>query len=150
MRTGQHGRPFRMFKFRTMREDAEASTGAVWASEDDPRVTRLGRFLRRSRIDELPQLWNVIRGQMSLVGPRAERPELDARLVREIPFYRQRYQVKPGLSGWAQIKYRYGASVQDTNEKLQYDLFYIKHRSLLLDTEIILKTIAIALRQAGR
>jgi len=149
-RTGQHGRPFRIVKFRTMRADAEAATGAVWASEDDPRVTRLGRILRRTRVDELPQLWNIVLGQMSLVGPRAERPELDARLSREIPFYRQRYQVKPGLSGWAQIKYRYGASVQDTAEKLQYDLYYIKNRSLLLDAEIILKTIAISLKQRGR
>jgi len=130
--------------------DAEVYTGAVWAVEGDPRITRVGNFLRKTRIDEVPQFWNVIRGHMSLVGPRAERPEFDTRLTEEIPFYRQRYLVKPGLSGWAQIKYRYGASVQDSIEKLRYDLYYIKNRSVLLDLEVILKTIWISLRQAGR
>jgi exopolysaccharide biosynthesis polyprenyl glycosylphosphotransferase len=149
-RTGQGGKVFSIVKFRTMRADAEARTGAVWAKENDPRVTRLGRLLRKTRIDELPQLWNIIRGQMSLVGPRAERPEIDERLAQEVPFYKQRYLIKPGLSGWAQIKYQYGASVRDSTEKLQYDLYYIKHRSLMLDLEIILKTLAISLRQQGR
>ncbi|HXV27032.1 MAG TPA: sugar transferase [Candidatus Paceibacterota bacterium] len=149
-RTGKGGTPFNIVKFRTMVANAEATSGAVWAADKDPRVTRLGRILRLTRIDELPQLWNILRGQMSLVGPRAERPELEREIVRGVPFYRQRYLVKPGLSGWAQIRYRYGASVQDALEKLQYDLFYIKNRSLLLDLEIILKTIAISLRQQGR
>jgi len=149
-RTGKDGQPFDIIKFRTMRSDAEATTGAVWAQQSDPRITRVGRFLRKTRIDELPQLWNILRGQMSLVGPRAERPEFDERLAQEIPFYRQRYLVKPGLSGWAQIKYRYGASVSDAIEKLRYDLYYIKYRSFLLDLEIILKTIWTSLRQAGQ
>ena len=150
MRSGRGGVPFPMYKFRTMRTDAEASTGAVWATENDPRVTRIGRFLRKTRIDELPQLWNILRGEMSLVGPRAERPEFDAQLGTQIPFYRERYLIKPGLSGWAQINYPYGSSPQDALEKLQYDLYYIKHRSIALDIEIILKTISISLRRAGR
>lgn len=149
-RSGKGGRTFSIVKFRSMRSDAEKFTGAVWAAENDPRITRVGRILRKSRVDELPQLWNILRGHMSLVGPRAERPEFEQRLAVEIPFYRQRYLVKPGLSGWAQIKYSYGASVRDALEKLQYDLYYIKHRSLLLDLEIILKTLAISLRQQGR
>lgn len=149
-RTGQGGKEFEIIKFRTMYTDAEIHTGAVWAVEGDPRITQVGNFLRKSRVDELPQFWNILRGHMSLVGPRAERPEFDEKLTREIPFYRQRYLVKPGLSGWAQIKYRYGASIQDSMEKLRYDLYYIKNRSLLLDAEIILKTIWISLRQAGR
>lgn len=149
-RTGRGGVPFEIIKFRTMRTDAESATGAVWAKENDPRVTRIGRFLRSTRIDELPQLWNILRGDMSLVGPRAERPEFDAKLAPHIPFYRERYLIKPGLSGWAQINYPYGSSEADALEKLQYDLYYIKHRSLALDIEIILKTISIALRRAGR
>jgi len=149
-RTGRGGIPFHIIKFRTMRTDAETATGAVWATENDPRVTRLGRLLRKTRIDELPQLWNILRGDMSLIGPRAERPEFDAQLASQIPFYRERYLIKPGLSGWAQINYPYGASPADALEKLQYDLFYIKHRSLALDLEIILKTISISLRRSGR
>ena len=139
-----------MIKFRTMILDAEASTGAVWAKDDDQRVTGIGKFLRRSRIDELPQLWNIIKGEMSLVGPRAERPEFHETLKREVPFYEERYLIKPGLSGWAQINYPYGASVKDAAEKLKYDLYYIKNRSFLLDLGIILKTIRIALSQAGK
>lgn len=150
IRSGHGGKLFSIIKFRTMFTDAEVYTGAVWAIEGDPRITRLGRLMRASRIDELPQFWNVLRGQMSIVGPRAERPEFDNQLVKEIPFYRQRYLIKPGLSGWAQIRYPYGASVQDSMEKLRYDLYYIKNRSFLLDTEIILKTIWIALRRSGR
>jgi exopolysaccharide biosynthesis polyprenyl glycosylphosphotransferase len=149
-RTGLHGTPFTLIKFRSMIPEAEKHSGAVWASEHDPRVTRIGRFLRKTRLDELPQLWNVLRGDLSLVGPRAERPEFDAKLAVQVPFYLERYFIKPGLSGWAQINYPYGASVQDAIEKLQYDLYYIKHRSLVLDLEIILKTINIALRREGK
>lgn len=149
-RIGQLGRPFKIIKFRTMRPDAEATTGAVWARDGDSRITGIGKFLRRSRIDELPQIWNILRGEMSLVGPRAERPEFHDTLKKEVPFYEERYLIKPGLSGWAQINYPYGASIKDSAEKLKYDLYYIKNRSLLLDLGIILKTIRIALSQAGK
>ncbi|MBP6885670.1 MAG: sugar transferase [Candidatus Pacebacteria bacterium] len=149
-RTGRAGTPFSIIKFRTMKIDAEATTGAVWATQNDSRITRVGSLLRKTRIDELPQLWNILRGDMSLVGPRAERPEFDAQLALQIPFYNERYLIKPGLSGWAQINYPYGASVEDALQKLQYDLYYIKHRSILLDLEIVLKTISISLRRSGR
>jgi exopolysaccharide biosynthesis polyprenyl glycosylphosphotransferase len=149
-RSGRAGALFDIFKFRSMYTNAEEITGAVWAKENDPRVTRVGKFIRKTRIDELPQLWNILKGDMSLVGPRAERPEFDTKLTQEIPFYRERYLIKPGLSGWAQINYQYGASQKDAVQKLQYDLYYIKHRSLVLDLEIILKTINISLRRAGR
>jgi sugar transferase (PEP-CTERM system associated) len=142
-RVGEGGRVFELLKFRTMREDAEAATGAVWAAEDDPRATRVGRVLRRTRIDELPQLWNVLRGDMYFVGPRPERPEFVATLRRSIPHYDERHKVKPGITGWAQINYRYGASVADAAEKLLYDLYYIQNRSLLLDLDIILGTIRV-------
>ena len=150
-RTGLHGKPFALIKFRTMIPDAEAKTGVVWAQENDPRVTRFGRFLRKTRIDELPQIWNILRGDMSIVGPRAERPEFDSQLKMHVPFYPERYLIKPGLSGWAQINppYYY-ASIQDAIRKVEYDLYYIAHRSFGLDVEIILKTISIALRRAGR
>ncbi|MCC6405314.1 MAG: sugar transferase [Candidatus Yanofskybacteria bacterium] len=148
-RTGRGGIPFDIIKFRTMRTDAEKG-GAQWAATNDPRVTRVGRFLRKTRIDELPQLINILNGQMSLVGPRAERPEFDQQLAAQIPFYRERYLIKPGLSGWAQINYPYGASVTDAIQKLQYDLYYLKHRSLALDIEIVLKTVSIALRREGK
>src|SRR3989338_6805863 len=141
---------FEIIKLRKMRKDAEKETGAVWAEKDDPRTTLLGKFLRKTRIDELPQLWNILRGEMSFVGPRAERPEFHDELKTEVPFYEERYIIKPGLSGWAQINYHYGSSVNDAAQKLQYDLYYIKNRSLILDLGIILKTINIALRQAGR
>lgn len=149
-RTGRGGRPFAIIKFRTMRSDAEKSTGAVWATENDPRVTPVGRFLRTTRLDELPQLWNILRGDMSLIGPRAERPEFDARLDAQVPFYMTRYLIKPGLSGWAQINYPYGSSEQDAMRKLEYDLYYLKHRSISLDIAILLKTASISLRRAGR
>ena len=149
-RSGRGGVPFDMFKFRTMQADAERSTGAVWAVTKDPRVTRVGRFLRVTRLDELPQLWNIVRGDMSIVGPRAERPEFDTTLTAQIPFYEDRYLTRPGLSGWAQINYPYGGSVQDAMSKLEYDLYYLKHRSFALDLEIILKTVSIALRREGR
>jgi len=139
-RVGRHGRCFTIYKFRTMRTDAEAG-GVQWAAAGDPRVTRLGRFLRKSRLDEFPQFWNILRGDMSLVGPRPERPEFVEQLARQIPHYRQRHLIKPGLTGWAQINYRYGASVADAHRKLCYDLYYLKHRSVDLDGAIIIRTI---------
>jgi sugar transferase (PEP-CTERM system associated) len=149
-RVGLHGRIFTVNKFRSMRMDAEAGTGPVWASKkDDPRVTSIGRFLRRSRIDELPQLWNVLKGDMSFVGPRPERPEFVAELTKKIPFYGQRHVVRPGLTGWAQVCYTYGASIEDALEKLQYDLFYIKNLSIALDLFIILKTIKTVVLRRG-
>lgn len=149
-RIGQIGKIFTIFKFRTMNQDAEKSTGAVWAADNDPRITRIGNLLRKTRMDELPQLWNILRGEMSLVGPRAERPEFHTILKKKIPFYEERYLIKPGLSGWAQINFRYGSSIQDAVEKLQYDLYYIKNRSLMLDLGIALKTARIALQQSGK
>jgi sugar transferase (PEP-CTERM system associated) len=147
-RTGELGRPFTVHKFRTMRTDAEQN-GPVWASRHDTRVTPVGGFLRRTRLDELPQLWNILTGTMSLVGPRPERPEFVAQLTEQIPFYPQRHAVKPGLTGWAQVRYTYGASVEDAMEKLQYDLFYIKNMSAVLDMFIIFTTIKTVLRREG-
>ena len=149
-RIGRIGNSFQLIKFRNMVPDAEAKTGAVWASENDPRITRVGNFLRKTRLDEIPQLWTIVKGEMSLVGPRAERPEFHDKLKRGIPFYEERYLIKPGLTGWAQINFHYGSTVEDAAEKLKYDLYYIKNRSLLLDLGIVLKTVRIALRQAGR
>jgi sugar transferase (PEP-CTERM system associated) len=150
VRVGQHGVDFRVHKFRSMRSDAEAATGAVWAvAGKDPRVTAIGRFLRRSRLDELPQLWNVLVGEMSLVGPRPERPEFVRGLTEQIPFYGQRHVMKPGVTGWAQVRYAYGASVEDSMEKLQYDLFYIKNLSIALDIYIILETLKTVLVRRG-
>jgi exopolysaccharide biosynthesis polyprenyl glycosylphosphotransferase len=149
-RIGRMGKTFQLIKFRNMIPNAEAKTGAVWASENDPRITRVGNFLRKTRLDEIPQFWIIVKGEMSLVGPRAERPEFHKTLKREVPFYEERYLIKPGLSGWAQINYPYGASVNDAAEKLKYDLYYIKNRSIALDIGIILKTIRISLSQAGK
>jgi len=141
-RVGLHGRVFTLHKFRSMQPEAEAETGPVWASKDgDPRTTPLGRWLRRTRLDELPQLWNVLIGDMSIVGPRPERPEFVKTLTRDIPFYGQRHIVRPGLTGWAQVRYTYGASVEDALQKLQYDLFYIKNLALALDVYIVLDTV---------
>jgi sugar transferase (PEP-CTERM system associated) len=149
-RVGLQGRIFIVHKFRSMREDAEAGTGAVWAAKDgDSRVTPLGSLLRRTRLDELPQLWNVLRGDMSFVGPRPERPEFVTDLTKQIPFYRQRHVVRPGLTGWAQVRYTYGASVEDALQKLQYDLFYIKHMSISLDLFIIFSTIKTVVLRKG-
>jgi exopolysaccharide biosynthesis polyprenyl glycosylphosphotransferase len=148
-RTGKGGREFNLIKFRTMKQDAEAE-GAQWAVVKDVRITRVGRLLRRTRIDELPQLWNVLKGDMSLVGPRPERPEFVDRLARSIPFYEARHLVKPGLTGWAQINFTYGASVEDALEKLQLDLYYIKNRSIALELSTLLKTIGTVLRYEGR
>jgi len=140
MRLGLKQRGFRIWKLRTMRVNAEAS-GAQWASPSDSRVTRIGRLLRRSRIDELPQLWNIICGEMSVVGPRPERPEFVERLEKAVPYYRQRHSIKPGLTGWAQINFPYGASEEDAREKISYDFYYLKNASFLLDFQIVLQTI---------
>ena len=148
-RVGQAGKVFEIIKFRTMNKDAEKGTGAVWASNNDPRITRVGGFMRKTRIDELPQLWNILKGQMAFIGPRAERPEFHESL-KTVPFYEERYLIKPGLSGWAQINFRYGSSVADAAEKLKYDLYYIKNRSLLLDFGIALKTIRIMFQRSGK
>lgn len=148
-RVGLGGRIFRIYKFRTMRQDAERD-GAVWASEHDPRVTRVGRFMRLTRIDELPQLWNVFRGDMTLVGPRPERPEFTTELAAALPGYNLRHVVKPGLTGWAQVSYRYTSSIRDTRTKLEYDLYYIKHASLGLDLTILWRTVGVVLGMRGR
>ena len=149
-RVGLSGRIFRIHKFRSMRADAEAATGPVWsAGANDTRITAVGRFLRMTRLDELPQLWNVLRGDMSIVGPRPERPEFVSQLTEEIPFYGQRHVVKPGLTGWAQIRYTYGATVEDAIEKLQYDLYYIKNLSIALDVVIVIETLKIVILRRG-
>ena len=148
-RTGRMGRSFTLMKFRSMREDAEKLTGPVWAQENDPRVTRVGRFLRKTRLDELPQLFNVLGGSMSLVGPRPERPNFVADLAEKIPYFEQRHIVKPGVTGWAQINYPYGNTEEDALQKLQYDLFYIKYQSTLFDLSILFNTIKIVLLRKG-
>ena len=147
-RVGLYGRPFTVLKFRSMRTDAEAR-GPVWAAQRDPRVTRIGSFIRLTRIDELPQLINVLRGEMSFIGPRPERPHFVEQLERALPFYRDRALVKPGLTGWAQVNHPYGASVEDARAKLSYDLYYVKHRSLLLDLLILVATVRVVLFQRG-
>lgn len=149
-RVGSHGKIFRILKFRSMRTDAERSGNAMWAAKGDKRVTRVGRFLRATHLDELPQVLNILRGDMSLVGPRPERQEFVQRLEKKIPFYRCRLRVKPGLTGWAQVKYPYGSSDTDAISKLQYDLYYIKHQSFTLDICIILKTVGEMLLCRGR
>lgn len=149
-RVGLQGRIFTVHKFRTMRQDAEATTGPVWASKSgDSRVTSIGRMLRRTRLDELPQLWNVLKGDMSFVGPRPERPEFVTELTRQIPYYGQRHTVRPGLTGWAQVRYTYGASVEDALEKLQYDLYYIKNLSIPLDLFIVFETVKTVILRRG-
>ncbi len=149
-RVGETEKLFTVYKFRTMRQDAETATGAVWAQKNDPRITRLGTFLRKSRIDEIPQLFNVLLGEMSLVGPRPERPEFVAKLKEVVPYYSERHFVKPGVTGWAQVCYPYGASVKDALEKLRYDLYYTKNISLSLDLLVILKTVKVVLGRGGR
>jgi sugar transferase (PEP-CTERM system associated) len=143
IRTGRAGARFYCYKFRTMRRDAEADTGATWADDDDPRITRIGRILRKSRLDEIPQLWCVLKGDMAFVGPRPERPEFVEWLTREIPYYPVRHAVRPGITGWAQVRYKYGNTLADAREKLQYDLYYIKNGSLGLDLLIMFETIKI-------
>jgi sugar transferase (PEP-CTERM system associated) len=150
-RVGLHGEVFTVHKFRTMKQDAEKHTGPMWSTANDARVTAVGTFLRRTRLDELPQLWNVLIGEMSIVGPRPERPEFVSELTVSIPFYGQRHVLKPGLTGWAQVRYTYGASVEDAIEKLQYDLYYIKNLSVALDLVIMLETIkTVVLRKGAR
>jgi sugar transferase (PEP-CTERM system associated) len=148
-RVGKNGTIFTCLKFRTMRRDAEADTGPTWAGDEDPRITRVGRVLRLTRLDEIPQLWNVLRGDIAFVGPRPERPEFVEWLAREIPYYGLRHIIAPGITGWAQIRYQYGSSVEDAKEKLQYDLFYIKNRSIGLDLWILFDTVKICLLGRG-
>lgn len=148
-RVGRGGGTFYCYKFRTMRQDAEADSGATWATDDDPRITRVGRFLRIARLDEIPQLWCVLKGDMGFVGPRPERPEFVEWLSREIPFYGVRHVVRPGITGWAQVRYKYGNTLEDAKEKLQYDLFYIKNASVGLDLVILFQTVKIVLIGRG-
>lgn len=148
IRVGRKGRPFSIYKFRTMRVDAEAN-GAVWATKNDSRITPLGRFMRKTRLDEIPQLWNVLRGDMAFVGPRPERPEFVQWLAQEIPYYDLRHMVRPGITGWAQVRYQYGASLDETKQKLEYDLYYIKYRSIGLDLLIIFETVKTILLRRG-
>lgn len=144
-RVGRNGKVFNVAKFRTMKSNAEATTGAVWADETDPRITRVGRWLRKTRLDEIPQLWNVFKGDMGFVGPRPERPEFVEWLIREIPYFNFRHMIRPGITGWAQVCYQYGASLEEAKEKLKYDLYYTKNMSLGLDLVIILRSIKIVL-----
>jgi sugar transferase (PEP-CTERM system associated) len=148
-RVGKNGGAFTVMKFRSMRTDAEKA-GPVWASLDDDRTTRVGKIIRKLRIDEIPQFWNILRGDMDFVGPRPERPHFVAQLAEEIPYYEQRHLIAPGLTGWAQIKYPYGASIEDARQKLQYDLYYIKNQSLMLDAIILFETVKIILFGRGR
>jgi lipopolysaccharide/colanic/teichoic acid biosynthesis glycosyltransferase len=148
-RVGKNGGSFTVMKFRSMRTDAEKA-GPVWASEDDDRTTRIGKIIRKLRIDEIPQFWNILRGEMDFVGPRPERPHFVSQLAEEIPYYEQRHLIAPGLTGWAQIKYPYGASIEDARQKLQYDLYYIKNQSLMLDAIILFETVKIILFGRGR
>ena len=140
-RVGLRGRTFDVLKFRSMQLDAEESGGAQWAAKDDPRITRVGRFIRKFRLDELPQFFNVIQGNMSFVGPRPERPVFVEQLRKKIPYYDERHSVRPGITGWAQVQYGYGASVEDAARKLEYDLFYLKNMSVLFDCAIVLQTV---------
>ena len=148
-RVGFNDVPFIVYKFRSMYVDAEARTGAVWAKKNDPRITPVGRFIRKARLDELPQLFNVLRGEMSIVGPRPERPEFVKTLTDQIPYYRQRHCVKPGITGWAQINHKYGDTLEDTVIKLEYDLYYIKNLALSLDTYIMFQTVKVMLLSRG-
>jgi lipopolysaccharide/colanic/teichoic acid biosynthesis glycosyltransferase len=148
-RVGEGGRLFQIYKFRSMVIDAEQDGVARWAEKNDTRITRVGAFLRKFRLDELPQLFNILKGDMSFIGPRPERPEFVERLSHDLPYYNERHRVKPGLSGWAQIRYPYGASVEDGLEKLQYDLYYVKNYSILLDALILLQTAEVVLLGRG-
>jgi exopolysaccharide biosynthesis polyprenyl glycosylphosphotransferase len=148
-RVGRHGRRFRIVKLRTMVQHAEPDGLAVWARPGDSRTTRVGSLLRRIRLDEVPQLWNVLLGEMSLIGPRPERPEFVEVLASAVPMYRARHMVAPGITGWAQVSYRYGGSIEDSVRKLEYDLYYVRHRSLLLDAVILLQTVGVVLQRRG-
>ena len=149
-RVGQYGRPFTIYKFRTMHADAEAHSGPVWAQENDPRYTPIGRWLRRTRLDEIPQFWNVLKGDMSLVGPRPERPFFVEKLSEEIPLYNRRHRVKPGITGWAQVKWRYDTSLEDVRQKVKYDLFYIENVNLRMDFKILFRTVRTTLLGKGQ
>jgi lipopolysaccharide/colanic/teichoic acid biosynthesis glycosyltransferase len=146
---GKGGRFFKVVKFRTMRQNAEADSGPQWAGNHDPRVTRVGKFLRTTRLDEIPQLWCVLKGDMAFVGPRPERPEFIEWLSKEIPYYGVRHMVRPGITGWAQIKYKYGSTIEDALQKLQYDLYYIKNASIGLDLLIMFQTVKTVLLRRG-
>jgi exopolysaccharide biosynthesis polyprenyl glycosylphosphotransferase len=148
-RVGLHGRLFKVIKFRSMRRDAEADGKPRWAAANDDRTTRIGRIIRKVRIDELPQLFSVLVGDMSLVGPRPERAYFVDKLTKDIPFYAVRHSVKPGVTGWAQVRYAYGASVDDAAQKLQYDLYYVKHHSLLLDLVVLFETVSVVVSGKG-
>jgi len=148
-RVGEQGRTFNLLKFRTMVDDAEALTGPVWTSEEDPRITRIGHLLRKTRLDEFPQIINVLKGEMSFIGPRPERPHFVENLQEKIPYYAQRHTIKPGITGWAQVRYRYGATIEDAEEKLQYDLYYVKNMSIFLDLLILLFSIQVVLFGKG-
>jgi sugar transferase (PEP-CTERM system associated) len=148
-RVGLYHEGFDILKLRSMRQDAEVAGTAVWAAEDDPRITRIGRFIRKVRIDELPQTWTVLKGEMSFVGPRPERPQFVEQLEQQLPFYAERHMVKPGITGWAQINYPYGASIEDARHKLEYDLYYAKNYSPFLDMLILLQTLRVVLWPAG-
>jgi sugar transferase (PEP-CTERM system associated) len=148
-RMGKAGRLFKVVKFRTMGHDAEAANGPQWAGDHDPRVTRVGKFLRKTRLDEIPQLWCVLKGDMAFVGPRPERPEFIEWLSKEIPYYGVRHMVRPGVTGWAQVKYKYGSTIEDAREKLQYDLFYIKNASIGLDLLIMFQTVKTVILRRG-
>ncbi|MEJ2555505.1 MAG: sugar transferase, partial [Anaerolineae bacterium] len=149
IRSGRAGRAFSILKFRTMSTDAEKDGQPRWAAENDPRITRVGHFLRKTRLDELPQLHNVLRGEMSIVGPRPERPEFIEQLEQDIPFYSTRLMVKPGLTGWAQVHYRYGNNVEDAQIKLQYDFYYLRYWSLWLDLYVIFRTFGVVFKFKG-
>jgi lipopolysaccharide/colanic/teichoic acid biosynthesis glycosyltransferase len=148
-RVGLNGKPFNVIKFRSMRTDAEKDGRPRWAQAGDTRITRVGKILRKLRIDELPQLFSVFAGHMSLVGPRPERAYFVNQLTKEIPYYNVRHSIKPGVTGWAQVRYHYGASVEDAAEKLQYDLYYVKNHSLLLDLKVLLGTVSVVLLAKG-
>ena len=147
---GENRKRYMFHKFRSMRSDAEKETGPVWAHENDDRITRVGNFIRKTRIDEIPQLWNILKGEMSFVGPRPEREHFVRQLEEVIPYYGERFSVKPGLTGWAQVSFRYGATVEDAKEKLNYELFYIKNMSILMDIMIVARTLKIVLFGMGR
>ncbi len=148
-RVGKNGKTFKLIKFRTMIKDAEFDTGPVWTKDEDPRITKIGRLLRRFRIDEIPQFINVLKGEMDVVGPRPERPEFVEILEKEIPYYSLRHSIKPGVTGWAQVKFSYGSTIDESRQKLEYDLFYLKNRSFKLDSYILLKTIKIMILGRG-
>jgi exopolysaccharide biosynthesis polyprenyl glycosylphosphotransferase len=149
VRVGRNGIPFTLYKFRSMYVDAEARSGAIWAIRDDPRITPVGRWLRLFRLDEIPQLVNVLRGEMAFVGPRPERPEFVETLIEQIPFYRQRFAIKPGITGWAQINHKYGDTIEDAITKLEYDLYYVKNISPALDFYVMFQTIKVILLARG-